>query len=327
MQQLNEWSQRLLEKSLAPSTKKNYNGALKRYEMFCHYHFLSSFPLEEKTLILFVTFLATYSSYSNTKLHLAALRYHSIMQISPSPIKNFQKLYYVLRGIKRLQGKKRKKPLRAPITPAILNKIQSFLVKSTKLYEDKVMLWAAILTAFFGFLRVSEYTSSHKTKYDPHTTLLLSDVCITEDRAKINIKTSKTDPFREGVVIELARNGSNLCPISALSEFLQIRPSTPGPFFRFHNGKFLSRGDINKVLKESTDNHVNMSSHSLRIGAASTAAAMGCPKWLIQFMGRWTSDCYRTYLRIPKSMIDKTSRALARCSSKEIAIFHPTISE
>ena len=42
-----------------------------------------------------------------------------------------------------------------------------------------------------------------------------------------------------------------------------------------------------------------MSTHSFRIGAATTAAAAGHPRWLIQAMGRWTSDCYKVYLRIP----------------------------
>ena len=325
MQQLTKLSLNLLEKSLAPSTKRNYEGAFNRYEMFCQCHSLSPIPLEQENLILFVTFLSTYSSYSNIKMHLAALRYKSIMRISSSPIPDFQRLYYVVRGVKRSQGKSCKKPLRAPVTPSMLIMIRSSLFRSTRLYEDKAMLWAAILTAFFGFLRVSEYTSSHKTKYDPDTTLVFSDVSIKENKAEVNIKTSKTDPFRQGVVIEIARNGSQLCPVSALSEFLVFRPGIPGPFFRFHNGKFLTRNDINKVLKESTNNKVNMSSHSLRIGAASTAATMGCPKWLIQFMGRWTSDCYRDYIRVSSAMISKTSRALANCNSTNIPIFHPDV--
>ena len=58
----------------------------------------------------------------------------------------------------------------------------------------------------------------------------------------------------------------------------------------------------------------NMSTHSFRIGAATTAAAAGYPKWAIQTLGRWSSDCYKTYIRIPESTTNSLSQALANLS-------------
>ena len=74
-----------------------------------------------------------------------------------------------------------------------------------------------------------------------------------------------------------------------------------------------------------TNGLANVSSHSLRIGAASTAAAMGCPKWLIQAMGRWTSDCFRRYIRINDTTIRRTSRILANCRITVPTDFNPLI--
>ena len=37
--------------------------------------------------------------------------------------------------------------------------------------------------------------------------------------------------------------------------------------------------------------------HSLRIGAASSLFAMGCPPLIIQTLGRWSSDLYELYCR------------------------------
>ena len=39
-------------------------------------------------------------------------------------------------------------------------------------------------------------------------------------------------------------------------------------------------------------------SHSFRIGAASSAAVPGLPEHFIQRMGRWTSECFKMYVRL-----------------------------
>ena len=141
--------------------------------------------------------------------------------------------------------------------------------------------------------------------------------------ANLFIKRSKTDPFRQGVLLRIAENRSALCPVNALRLLARIHPTKNGPLFTFANGRFLTRRDINKVLVESTNGRITVSSHSLRIGAASTAAAAGCPKWLIQALGRWSSDCFREYIRVPKKTIDNTSKILAKCDAIDIQSFDP----
>ena len=208
IQHLKKLSLTFLENALAPTTKRNYRSAKKNYDKFCNLTQVPPFPPTEDNLILYVTELATHSSHSNIKMHLAAIRYYSIHYTSNSPIQSFQRLYYLLKGIKRSQGNSRKKLPRAPVTPSILVRIHASLFSSMRLYEDKVMIWSALLLAFFGFLRVSEYTSSHKTKYEELATLLLSDVSLGHGHLNVNIKASKTDPFREGVMLRIAKNGS-----------------------------------------------------------------------------------------------------------------------
>ena len=323
LQELKGLSLKFMANALAPSTRRTYHSAGSQYKKFCDDHGVLPFPISEDVLTLYVTRLATFSSHSNIKVHLAAIRYYSIYYTGDSPIRNFQRLYYLIKGIKRMQGRSRKKPLRAPVTPAVLRQIQISLFSSTRTLSEKWMLWTALLTAFFGFLRVSEYTASHKNKYDPLSTLCVSDVKVTTDSLHVHIKVSKTDPFRDGVTLNVARNGSNLCPHQAMTEYLKVRQWGPGPLFTFPDGKYLTRHDVNKVLTESTRGQISVSSHSLRIGAASTAATMGCPKWLIQCMGRWNSDCFRNYIRVSPAMIQKTSRALARCRFHQVPVFRP----
>ena len=46
------------------------------------------------------------------------------------------------------------------------------------------MLWVAFTIAFYGFLRISEYTTLH-----------WSDVALTEEKLSIKLHQSKTDPL------------------------------------------------------------------------------------------------------------------------------------
>ena len=91
-----------------------------------------------------------------------------------------------------------------------------------------------------------------------------------------------------------------------------ITPQNQAPFSL--SPMAVTRADINNILRDTSNGAANISSHSLRIGAASTAAAMGCPKYLIQSMGRWSSDCFRRYIRLSDTTIRNTSRAMARCN-------------
>ena len=324
LEELSATANRLLVAAVAPSTYDNYSSSFANYETFCRHHRLGVLPAEESTLVLFATELSHTHSHSSIKVHMSAIAYHSVINGCPINFAQFCKLYYLLRGIKRTQGKKHRKKKRAPITPSTLKKINAHLFRSSRPYKDKVMLWAALLTAFYGFLRVSEYTSYRKTTYDPATTLLYKDITFRSDGSiSLFIKKSKTDPFRQGVMLRIAKNNSRLCPVNALRHLATIHPSKSGPLFTFTNGRYLSRRDVNKLLVESTGGKMNISSHSLRIGAASTAAAAGCPKWLIQALGRWSSDCFRQYIRIPKDTIDKTSSILARCKATDMDSFDP----
>ena len=313
-----------LDSSIAPSTRQNYTYSFRAYQTFCEHYNLQTLPPTEHILTLFATYLATYTSHSNIKLHMSAIKHFATTQGHYTDFQTFRRLYLLLRGIKRTQGSSRSLPPRQPITPHTLQIIHNNLFKSSRRYEDKVMLWAALTTAFFGFLRVSEYTSTHKTKYDHTTTLLISDITLDGNLAHIRIKASKTDPFRQGITIRLAANDSFICPIAALKHLLQIHPTGSGPLFTYHSKKYLTRKDLNSLLLQTTNGAANMTSHSLRIGAASTAASMGCPKWLIKTMGRWTSDCYTTYIRVSKHTIINTSHILANCNTN-ITRYEPYI--
>ena len=304
----------LLSQSVAPSTKGKYTSRVNIYVHFCTSFNLQQFPVIQNNLILFATHLSSSTSHKTIKGYLSAIKYVADIQGCTFTFDSYTQLYRLLRGIKRAQGNSFKKPPRQPIFPSLLQALGTKLWLSSIRYEDKVMLWAAMLTAFFGFLRVSEYTSNLVKSFDPDTTLCFRDVTLDapSNTITIKIKASKTDPFHKGVSITLCRNYSTLCPVEALSSFLHSHPTRAGPLFTWHDGRFLTRKHVNSILNRiKPEGMTDMSSHSFRIGAASTAAAAGFPRWLIQALGRWSSNCYKDYIRIPNNTLSNVSFSLA----------------
>ena len=257
--------------------------------------------------MLFVSSLSN-TSTSNIKSHLAAIKHHIILHGYHQEIPPLPRLYMLTRAIKRSSGHT-KRPARSPITVLLLHQLHKHLTNSTFNILDQTMLWAAFLTAFFGFLRSSEYVSPTISKFND-TTLLRSDIQIINRRVHMNLKASKTDPFRHGCTIRLAPTNTSLCPTTAIINYLNIHPTNTGPLFTYSDGTYLTRRRLNKIINTALPTNNPVSSHSFRIGAATTAAAAGFPRWLIQQLGRWNSDCFRTYIRIPDNTIDHVSTSL-----------------
>jgi len=147
------------------------------------------------------------------------------------------------------------------------------------------MLWAACCLAFFGFLRVSEFTVPSKTEYDTSCHLCPSDIAVDNRKYprlfKVTIKESKTDPFRKRVHIYLGATDRFVCPILGVLPYLAARGNKPGPLFITENGDGLTRQTfsvlLNSTLSKLHQDNRNYNTHSFRIGAATTAAQAQIP--------------------------------------------------
>ncbi len=248
-----------INSSIAPSTTAHYSSCFQRYINWCASLQLLALPLHEQNLILFSSHLALTSSYNNVKLHLAAIKF--VATANGYRVEQFRRLYLTVRGIKKAQGSRFRKPKRLPVTPDMLRRIKVNLFGSSLRFHDKCMLWAAMTTAFFGLLRASEYTCKRASTYDPEMELCNSDVTCRDYDATVNIKASKTDIFRSGTSIRLVANNSSLCPVNALQQYLRIRTRHPGPLFQFSNGNFLRRAEMAQHMKTFSGCTSNLSTH------------------------------------------------------------------
>ena len=81
--------------------------------------------------------------------------------------------------------------------------------------------------------------------------------------------------------------------------------------------KQLLTSETRSLLQKSGFNAAHYVGHSYRIGAATTAAAAKLPSWLIKTLGRWTSDCYERYIKIPPVTLYGVSATLTSSLEKK----------
>ena len=172
--------------------------------------------------------------------------------------------------------------------------------------HDDLMLWAAIVTAFFGFFQTGEITVPPAVGFNPDRHLKWGDVCVNRQESpslvRVHLSFSKCDQLGRGVDVFLGATGDKLCPVVAVTSYARRRGSAPGPFFRFADGRPLVKTAF--VGLDSS----RYAGHSFRIGAATTAASVGLE---IRALGRWNSSAFLVYVRTPRAQLAEFSRSLA----------------
>lgn len=315
---------------LAHRTNRTYHSGEKRFIRFCLMHRLvldngDILPASEGTLIYFASYLARTVRHSTIKLYLAAVRNLHISCGYHDPLEGKLLLKKILRGILRYQGQRT--ILRQPVTPGVLLSIRPIL-QSWLSPKDYSMVWAAFTLAFYGFLRCSEFTYQGVSRFSSHLDLCTECVSFfpslgNPQHMTVTLKSSKTDSFRAGQSIIIARAASPVCAVTAMRYYFQTVSPPKGPLFFFQSGRLLTRSTVVSLLRDAA-RHAGLPFHSLkghsfRIGAASVAAAAGLPDWLIKVMGRWSSDCYQLYIRTPQQVLLSAAPRMASVSTSFIS--------
>jgi hypothetical protein len=286
--------------------------------------------ISEQLLMFFVTHCVVNLglAYSTIKLYLAGIRNLYVTQGLPNPLVNalgqpLLQLGQVLRGIKKSQVNNVRP--RLPITSDIVQKICNVLHDGMFGSYVDCLLEAVCTIAFFGFLRCGEFTC-RSTQFDPRINLTCDDVDIGvfhdgTKKVTLTLKASKTDPFRLGCNIQFYATNQSLCPVASLEKFLEMRGSRPtsgqDPLFLLPEGP-LTRDKFINMLRLILDrlgyNSRMFCGHSFRRGACTSATVAQIPDHLIKTLGRWSSDCYQTYISTSQKLILDAQRSMARVS-------------
>ena len=154
-----------------------------------------------------------------------------------------------------------------------------------------------ILLAFSGFLHFNELCH-----------IKCTDIHFTQDYVKLIIPKSKTDQYRQGNEVLIAKTGNNTCPYAMLLKYIEscsVNIHTNHYLFKpmygtksgaklIQKNKSISytaaKESILSRLGEVSDHGIQLGLHSLRSGGATAAAHAQINDRCWKRHGRWRSD-------------------------------------
>ncbi|XP_038050475.1 uncharacterized protein LOC119723727 [Patiria miniata] len=294
---------RLILASSTSNTHKTYRTGWRAFCSFKHNGFVENSPASPEDVRHFIAWLSLQGLAPSTiATYVAGVGYHHKIRSWPDPTHDFL-VTKLLAGCRRDNSGS---DTRWPMTVPVLARTVQALTHICNDHYEVTLFRAVMLSAFFGFMRIGEFAAISKTHIQ-NSLLLSSDVQfqdLGEANASvlISFRHAKNNPTGPPQVVRLVRSADeSICPVQALSVFAQIRPKVPGSFFCHFGGEALTQYQFNATLKKVLLflglEESPFRAHSFRIGAASTAAALGIPLGEIKEMGRWRSEAAQLYIR------------------------------
>ncbi|XP_048031305.1 formin-like protein 7 [Megalobrama amblycephala] len=304
--------------AVSPRTLQSYLTAWKCFKSF---HSTYSLPFPDFSLLNITSFISYLNSIKNLqassiKGYLSGIQFfHKLIFGSPSSEIANSQTSMLIKGIQKTQPTC--PDARQPITLDILTRCITILRRGYHSINTAHTLDAMFILAFFGFLRCSELTIT--SNFNPKVHPTISDLSVLDDDTiSYFIKQSKTDQTRKGHFIYIFNLSSPIQPYQSLLAYLHFRSSQAkfpsDPLFTDDSNhpitRFWFQKHLKAVLIQSGIPAANYSSHSFRIGAATTAAQKGLSQHQIQALGRWSSEAYKSYIRSNRFHIKEAQQTL-----------------
>ena len=291
---------RLVTQGLKYNTHRTYAAGQRLYVLFCNHYNLITLPASEQQLLRFIAYMHSKGLNANTiHVYLSSVSSMHLLNGFPAPPNSSYRVRLACKAIKDNSASSSKK---APITYPLLQYIVSSFA-----HLQMSQMWTAIVTlAFFGAMRGAEYLATithHGTIKAPlvrHLHFLQHGSHLGIRYAIHGSKTSAQPIFKY-----IGCSGTHICAVCAMQSYLnhRSRNGTLHPdsyLFVNHNGQPVSKDQFNQVLKSAVSSlslpaH-QYSTHSLRSGAATTAAQLGFTEPEIKNLGHWASSAYTSYI-------------------------------
>lgn len=278
------------------STNKKYDSYFSKFRDWCLKHSFVHLPASLSTVALFFGGLVQQRvSTSVLEAYFYSINWTHEFSLSSNPCEDkFLKL--VLEGEKRMLSKPINK--KEPINTDILRQLMDFSSKDSA-NVLKLRSFVMCLLGFSGFFQFSELSN-----------IRMFDTKWENAYIVINIPRSKTDIYRRGNSVIIAKTGNDMCPVLWLNKYIDMlgleKASedylfTAVVFFKSQNvykasnkSKSLSYTRAREILlsslKEIGLDSSKFALHSLRSGGVTAASNKNVSDRLLKIHGRWVTD-------------------------------------
>jgi len=300
-----------------------YGTAVMCFLRFAVWYNVSCAPPSDTTLAAFVVFQSATCSFSTLKVYLAGIRnWVMAMGFEFKPWSQRFPVYSAMRGIKRLNFDKVSRKL--AVTPGMLLGFYKILDMSD---PNDVVMWAAMLVAFFGLFRKDNISVGKEAAFNPRANLTRSDFIWHMNQLWVRVRHSKTNQFHQRChwVPLLPIPGHPMCPVVAVMKAFAMYPEgdPKGPAFIWQEagqtGPLRHNHFVTKfkwLVAQLGMDWSRYSGHSFRRGGAVFCFSIGACPDLVKALGDWTSNAYQVYdecttarrLALPRAM----SQAIAK---------------
>jgi hypothetical protein len=298
--QITEDLRQLLAHVLAESSQQVYSRAWVLYRQFASlynipFHGVTSLPIHQNHVAAFISYMRLRGLAPTSIIsYISALGYVHRLAGKPDPTRHnlVQKLISAATKINPISDP------RLPITIIILHRLVQAVQVTISIPYHRHLIQSMFITAFFGLMRIGELTIG-KVKV---ISLKVNQVQFSNNQVILTIKHFKHNKAGRPVQIVLSpQQQVQICPVAALTTYLQDRGSSPGPLFCFPDGNPISRNfftsRLSNALKFVGMDVTLYKSHSFRIGGSSYYASLGFSDSQIRVMGRWNSNAFIRYIR------------------------------
>ena len=298
------------ELSRSANTRRAYKASWTDFEAWCEHEGLESLPAHPETVVLYVSDCAEKLRLGTIGHRLAAIATaHKLAGFSNPASRREEPLRSIWQGMSRSKGSRKvqKEPLLKKHLEAIVENLDHEGLSDAnwlRCARDKALL----LVGFAGAFRRSELSE-----------MKVADLRFDDRGVQILVERSKTDTTGEGQWVGVPSTGTELCPVRALREWLQVAGIDDGNVFRSirHGPEVLdtmSTRTIANTIKKLADqvglDPALYSGHSLRAGLITQAAQAGVAEVDIMRQSRHRSvPVLRQYVR--KANVWKDNAAVA----------------
>ena len=232
------------------------------------------------------------------------------------------RLPQMLKGLRRTMGDNSRR-VRRGVSPQDLKRAMDKCLDPSNVVHANIR--AAVSLAFQGLLRGAEFAVDGK--FNPRTDMTRADMSsISAQRLVVMMRPCKNMQHLTGKTVPLiiGAGGTLIDAVSEMANLLRVDPVSAAeapltPMFRQEGGAALTTRRVREwtaALMASIDlDPAQFGAHSYRIGGATALFAAGADPTIIRTMGRWSSDCYRLYVRACFQQTLEWSRV---CGSQEV---------